>query len=37
VRDTLVRGNDADWLRAQRTPGLPLGAVVEAAAQRWAG
>jgi carboxylate-amine ligase len=37
VRDTLFDGNDAQWLRAQRQRGVPLGAVVEAAAQRWAG
>jgi carboxylate-amine ligase len=37
VRDTLFVGNDAQWLRAQRSRGVPLSAVVEAAAQRWAG
>ena len=37
VRESLFAGNDASWLRAQRDAGKPLSAVVEAAAQRWAG
>ncbi len=36
IRDSLFDGNDASWLRAQRQPGTPLSAVVEAAVQRWA-
>jgi glutamate---cysteine ligase / carboxylate-amine ligase len=36
IRDSLFDGNDASWLRAQRRPGTPLSAVVEAAVQRWA-
>ena len=37
IRDSLVEGNDANWLRAQRRVGVPLAAVVEQAALRWAG
>lgn len=37
LRDSLFDGNDATWLRARREPGLPLTAVVEQAAMRWAG
>ena len=37
LRESLHQGNDASWLRAQRASGLPLAAVVEMAAQRWAG
>jgi carboxylate-amine ligase len=37
LRESLHQGNDASWLRAQRARGLPLPAVVELAAQRWAG
>jgi carboxylate-amine ligase len=37
LRDSLYAGNDASWLRAQRETGVPLGAVVEQAAARWAG
>jgi glutamate---cysteine ligase / carboxylate-amine ligase len=36
VRDALLDGNDAAWLRARREPGLPLAAVVESATRRWA-
>jgi glutamate---cysteine ligase / carboxylate-amine ligase len=35
IRDSLASGNDANWLRARRGAGLPLAAVVEAAAARW--
>jgi glutamate---cysteine ligase / carboxylate-amine ligase len=35
LRQTLISGNDALWLRQQRAGGLPLPAVVEAATQRW--
>jgi carboxylate-amine ligase len=37
LRDSLHQGNDATWLRAQRAQGLPLSAVAERAAMRWAG
>jgi carboxylate-amine ligase len=37
LRDSLFDGNDARWLRSQRTKGLPLSAVVESAATRWMG
>jgi carboxylate-amine ligase len=37
LRDSLYAGNDASWLRARRETGVPLGAVVEQAAARWAG
>jgi carboxylate-amine ligase len=37
IRDSLAEGNDAGWLRAQRRVGVPLAAVVEQAALRWAG
>ena len=36
IRDTLSEGNDASYLRAQREPGIPLAAVVERAAMRFA-
>lgn len=36
IRDSLSSGNDAGWLRAQRSSGMPLSAVVEEAALRWA-
>jgi glutamate---cysteine ligase / carboxylate-amine ligase len=35
LRESLIGGNDATWLRAQRRNGVPLAAVVEAAAARW--
>ena len=35
IRDTLFDGNGAAWLRARRSPGVPLAAVVEAATARW--
>jgi carboxylate-amine ligase len=37
IRETLFEGNDAAWLRARQRDGLPLAAVVEAAAARWMG
>jgi len=37
IRESLFAGNDAQWLRAQRSAGRPLSAVVEAATQRWMG
>jgi glutamate---cysteine ligase / carboxylate-amine ligase len=37
IHDSLLTGNDAGWLRAQRTSRLPLAAIVEQAAARWAG
>jgi carboxylate-amine ligase len=37
IRETLFEGNDASWLRARQRDGLPLAAVVEAAAARWMG
>jgi carboxylate-amine ligase len=36
IRDMLVEGNDASWLRSLREPGVPLTAVVERAAMRFA-
>jgi carboxylate-amine ligase len=36
IRDTLIDGNDASWLRTLREPGVPLSAVVERAAMRFA-
>jgi glutamate---cysteine ligase / carboxylate-amine ligase len=36
IRDTLTEGNDASWLRGLREPGVPLTAVVERAAMRFA-
>jgi glutamate---cysteine ligase / carboxylate-amine ligase len=35
IRDSLVEGNDASWLRALRHGGEPMPAVVEAASARW--
>ncbi|HOM13149.1 MAG TPA: glutamate--cysteine ligase, partial [Rubrivivax sp.] len=35
IRDSLLDGNDASWLRAQQALGAPLAAVVEAASARW--
>jgi carboxylate-amine ligase len=35
IRDCLTEGNDASWLRRQRSAGVPLTAVVERAAARW--
>ncbi|HOW46852.1 MAG TPA: YbdK family carboxylate-amine ligase [Rubrivivax sp.] len=35
IRALLLAGNDASWLRAAHAGGLPMPAVVEAAAQRW--
>ncbi|MEQ1807228.1 MAG: glutamate--cysteine ligase, partial [Burkholderiaceae bacterium] len=37
IGESLASGNDAQWLRAQRTAGVPLAAVVQAAAARWLG
>jgi carboxylate-amine ligase len=37
IRESLFAGNDAQWLRGQRSAGKPLSAVVEAATQRWMG
>jgi glutamate---cysteine ligase / carboxylate-amine ligase len=37
IRETLFEGNDASWLRNRQHGGLPLPAVVEAAAARWMG
>jgi carboxylate-amine ligase len=36
LRDSLFAGNGAGWLRQQRGRNVPLTAVVEASAQRWA-
>ncbi len=35
IRESLFAGNDAHWLREQRRTGMPLSAVVQAAAAQW--
>lgn len=35
IRETLIAGNDAQWLRSRRKGGVPLSAVVEDATRRW--